>query len=222
MPKNRFGNEKNCPRSSSTSPEIRGFQTPKPSSTHPTNLSSACGCSTSRRFSATSGRVSLEFFFANASVTFGGVFCCFPWWAKNESCCASRIPEHNASFYLWKPQLTRVNDIHKNSFCYKRAFLELVTSHRAMTMTFGYFRCALHMQVVFYCLLYMPDRVFISAWSVRLFYLLMYPFQVIADRICVNIVECYHGLALKNLFHSIHGAGIFTVPTYPQKSSRCR
>eukprot|EP00435_Cladocopium_sp_Y103_P075933 s60_g69.t1 len=27
----------------------------------------------------------------------------------------------------------------------------------------------------------------------RLFYLLMYPFQVIADRICVNIAECYHG-----------------------------
>lgn len=26
-----------------------------------------------------------------------------------------------------------------------------------------------------------------------LFYLLMYPFQVIADRICVNIAECYHG-----------------------------
>ena len=30
----------------------------------------------------------------------------------------------------------------------------------------------------------------------RLFYLLMYPFQVIADRICVNIAECYHGLGL--------------------------
>ena len=25
----------------------------------------------------------------------------------------------------------------------------------------------------------------------------MYPFQVIADRICVNIAECYHGRVLK-------------------------
>eukprot|EP00913_Durusdinium_trenchii_P013300 g12483.t1 len=32
-----------------------------------------------------------------------------------------------------------------------------------------------------------------NAFFYLIFYLLMYPFQLIADRICVNIAECYHG-----------------------------
>ncbi|CAK9101409.1 unnamed protein product [Durusdinium trenchii] len=32
-----------------------------------------------------------------------------------------------------------------------------------------------------------------AAFCHGIFYLLMYPFQLIADRICVNIAECYHG-----------------------------
>ncbi len=82
-----------------------------------------------------------------------GVFRCFSLWASRNP---SRIPEHNASFYLQKPQLTRVYDIldslSKNSFV-TRVFSR--TNRTAITILYYFSVCFAHASHVV-----LPDVIF--------------------------------------------------------------